>query len=134
MTLQIISVITMLILVIAVIRIMLSFMIKKKISIKNEEQFKKEIDELKHFENQVLFLFANGYWEIKEAVVSKEWSAQGGTQTIIDIDSDIDARRYKKLMGEALEKDEYGEHGIKIIKEIDLSKDHDPEHLLALKI
>jgi hypothetical protein len=128
------SLFTLAILVIAVIKIMFSFIIKKKITIINEDQFRDEINKLKHFENQVLFLFENGYWEIKEATVSKEWSQNLGTQTIIDIDPDIDTRRYKKMMGEPLQKDEYGDHGIKILKEIDLSKDHDPEHLLALKI
>lgn len=132
--LEIISFVTLAILVLAVLKIMYAFIIKKPITIVHHDKFREEINHLKHYENQVLFLYDNGYWEIKEAVVSKEWSASLGTQTIIDIDSDIDSRRYKQMMGKSVKRDGYGGYDVKVLKEIDLSKDHDPEHLLSLKI
>ncbi|MCB0279798.1 MAG: hypothetical protein KDD94_09865, partial [Calditrichaeota bacterium] len=89
MLLQILSIITLALLAIAIIKIVHSFIFRKKVSPVKTDFLSSEISKHQHLKNQVLLIFEDGYWEIKEEQHSKEWSMSGGSQSFVDLDTDI---------------------------------------------
>jgi hypothetical protein len=134
MILQIATFVILAIFVFAIIKVFSSFIFKKKIELVKHDIFEKELNEALAMENQVLVVFENGYWEIKEETTTTEWSATVGTVTTIDFDTDINDKRYKKFMGKSLVRDHEGEHELQIIKEFELNDSVSKEELLAFKI
>jgi len=110
-----------------------SVFFKKKVHLVAPDVFRDETSKAKKYDNQILVVFNNGYWEIKEEVVTKEWSADTGSQTFVDFDTDIDDDRYQSFMNDALERDQEGEHPLKIVKELELKNDFDADEYLKLK-
>ncbi len=133
MTLQFFTILCLAFLIVAILMVIKSFVFKKKIQIVNPEQFIYETNEAKNSKNKILVVFNNGYWEIKEEVVSKEWSAEAGAQTFVDFDLEINDSRYKQLMNSDLNRDKFGEHSLKVIKEVELFNTFIPEDALRLK-
>ena len=134
MFLQVVSILTMALLVVAVIKIIHSFMFRKKLSVINPDYLSSEIAKHQKMKHQILLIFENGYWEIKEEEHSKEWSMGGGTQNFVDLDTDIDNKRFKQFMGEPLKRDKEGHHDLRIIKEIELKESTHIDEILKLKI
>ena len=133
MAIQVFTIVVIAFFAFAILKVLTSFLFKKKISLARPEEFISEINAAKNKENQILVVYDKGYWEIKEETVSKEWSAEGGTQTFVDFDVDIDDTRYYSFMNKTLVRDEEGEHKVKVLKEIELSKATDAETFLKMK-
>jgi hypothetical protein len=131
--LQIFTFVCLAFIMFAIIKIVKSFLFKKKVELAKPDQFIHEINEAKNEENQILVVFNDGYWEIKEETVTKEWSAETGSQTFVDFDLNIDDKRYKSFMDKALDRNEEGEHSLSVIKELELESSLDAETVLHLK-
>ena len=131
--LQIFTFVCMAFITFAILKIAKSFLFKKKVELAQPDQFISEINIAKNEENQILVVFNDGYWEIKEETVTKEWSAEAGSQTFVDFDLDIDDKRYKSFMDKQLSRDEEGEHSLKVVKELELETTLDAETILHLK-
>ena len=134
MFLQILSIFTVVLLVLAVLKIMHSFIFRKKVSVVKPDFLTSEISKHQRMKNQVLLIFEDGYWEIKEEEHSKEWSMAGGTQSFVDLDTDIDNKRYHQFMGNRLERDKEGHHSLRIVKEIELNSSTHIDEILNMKI
>lgn len=115
-----------------ILQMLYTKVISKPVAIVDHERFIIEVNERKRHKHQVLVVFSNGYWEIKEEHRSDEWSAERGSETYIDLDTDIDDVRYFKAMGEPLARDESGKFDLKIRKEIDLNPAFNPYKSLKI--
>jgi hypothetical protein len=116
---------------ISILRVIYGLMFSKKVKPIDAKRLEYEVGEAKIKKHQIFILFQDGYWEIKEEVHSQEWSANGGTQNYIDFDLEINDNRYFEMMGKNLIRDKEGEHSLKIVKEIEITKDLDIEKLVS---
>jgi hypothetical protein len=114
------------ILLFILIQMLYKKLLSKPVQIRDHERFIIEVNRCKNLPYQVLVVYSNGYWEIKEESRSEEWSADRGVETYIDLETEIDDFRYFSIMGEALLRNDLGEHGISIRKEIDLTPAFNP--------
>ena len=110
---------------IAIFRVIYGLIFSKKVKLIDTKRLEYEIEEAKSKKHQILLIFEDGYWEIKEEVHSQEWSANTGTQSYIDFDSDINDKRYLEMTGKSLNRDKEGEHSLKIVKEIEIDQNID---------
>lgn len=131
--LEIFTIICIVFLLVAILAVLKSFIFKKKLKVVHPDKFVSEINSAKNEDNKILVVFNDGYWEVKEEVVTKEWSAEAGTQTFIDFDQNIDDSRYEDFMGKNLERDQFGEHPLRVVKELELDSNTNAEAVLQLK-
>lgn len=131
--LQVFTFVCLAFIIFAILKITKSFLFKKKVELAMPDQFVDEMNVAKNENNQILVVFNDGYWEIKEETVTKEWSAEVGTQTFVDFDLDINDKRYKSFMDKELSRNEEGEHFLTVVKELELESSLDVESVLHMK-
>ena len=119
--------------VLAVLKIIISLIFKKKVGPVNREMLKNELADLKNPSEQIFVLYEEGYWEFKEESHSKEWHPSAGTMNFVDFDTNVDEKRYKKMMNKPISKDEEGIQSINVLMEIELSKYSNLDELLDIK-
>jgi hypothetical protein len=116
------------------LKIVTSFLFRKKVELIRPDLLIEEVNAAKKMANQILVIYEGGYWEIKQEEHSKEWTANAGSQSFVNLNTSITDKRYKLLMNKELERDQEGEQHIKVLKEIDIVSTTNVEELSHIKV